>query len=47
MIMENNYLSILGDRHTIIIFSMIPTSSSTTIGISFIGIGNHQNRPSA
>jgi len=46
--MENNNLSILGDRHTIIIFPMIPTPSSTIIGISFsIGIGNRQYQPSA
>jgi hypothetical protein len=38
--MENINLSILGDRHTIIIFPTIPTPSSTIIGISFsIGIG--------
>jgi len=46
--MENNSLSILGDRHTIIIFPMIPTSFSTTIGISSsIGIGNRQYQPLA
>jgi len=46
--MENNNLSILGHRHTIIIFLMIPTPSSTIIGISSsTGIGNRQYQPSA
>jgi len=46
--MENNNLSTLGDRHTVIIFPTIPMSSSTIIGISSsIGIGNHQYQPSA
>jgi len=41
--MENNNLSILGDRRTIITFPTIPTPSSTIIGISSsIGIGNRQ-----
>jgi hypothetical protein len=45
--MENINLSLLGDRHTTVIFPTIPTPSSTIIGISSsIGIGNHQYQPS-
>ena len=40
--MEITNLSIQGDRHTTIIFPMIPTPSSTINGISSsIDIGNH------
>ena len=46
--MENNNLSILGDRHTIIIFPTTPTPSSTIISISSsIGIVNLQYQPLA
>ena len=39
--MEDNNLSILGDRHTTIVLPTTPTSSFTIIGISSsIGIDN-------
>jgi len=39
--MENNNLSVLGDRHTTSVLPMTSMSSFTIIGItSFIGIGN-------
>jgi hypothetical protein len=46
--MENNNLSILGDRHTTIVLLTTPESPFTIIvESSSIGIGNRQNQPSA
>jgi hypothetical protein len=46
--MQNINLFVLGGQCTVILFSASPTPLSAIIGkLAFIGIGNHQYRPSA